>query len=360
MVPSWNGHGKTVIEYLSSIVELVCLSPQMVVDLGAMAPLKFTDRAQKWWQTQTVEFCNLVSQSWILLYKAIQVHFLNEIWVQKRTAEWEEMCFCQKGHENEWPLDFVQRRILYHMFLFPNELDGPSVIAHLLRNAPDVWLGTVNSTIYHDVFSLKAALVIYCPTLMANWNNAIKLGNLNQYYPRRCAHVVEVEEEEDTAGLADAVDSKTMFAANGFTRPRSGNPKAGSSKSPAPAKPRWPKGKTVKGYTFVKRDDIHSERPPPGGCYICTSDKHYARDCPHYGTWLTMRDANMIDSSVDSVQESEDLLAYLAMMVEVNGTDSDYGRELAKVLSQRAFGKDVHVVDSSVTRAARAHVPLSQ
>jgi hypothetical protein len=70
------------------------------------------------------------------------------------------------------------------MFLFPNELDGPSVITRLLRNAPDVWLGTANSTIYHNVFSLKAAVVIYCPTLMANWNNAIKLGNLNQYYPR--------------------------------------------------------------------------------------------------------------------------------------------------------------------------------
>jgi hypothetical protein len=153
MVPTWNGHGKMVIEYLSSVAELVRLSPQMVVNLGAMAPLKFTDRAQKWWQTQTLEFCNSVSQSWILLYKAIQVHFLNEIWVQKRTAEWEEMRFRQKGHENEWPLDFVQRWILYHMFLFLNELDGPSVIAQLLRNALDVWLGTVNSTIYHDVFS---------------------------------------------------------------------------------------------------------------------------------------------------------------------------------------------------------------
>jgi S-adenosylhomocysteine hydrolase len=109
MVPVWNGHGKTVIEYLSSVAELVQLSPQMIVDLGTMALLKFTDHAQKLWQTQTVEFRNSVSQSWILLYKAIQVHFLNEIWVQKRTTEWEEMRFHQKGHENEWTLDFVQR-----------------------------------------------------------------------------------------------------------------------------------------------------------------------------------------------------------------------------------------------------------
>jgi hypothetical protein len=289
MVPSWNGHGKTVIEYLSSVAELVRLSPQMVVDLGAMAPLKFTDRAQKWWQTQTVEFRNSVSQSWILLYKAIQVHFLNEIWVQKRTAEWEEMRFRQKGHENEWPLDFVQRRILYHMFLFPDELDGPSVIARLLRNTPDVWLGTVNSTIYHDVFSLKAAVVIYCPTLMANWNNAIKLGNLNQYYPCRRAHVAEVEDNEEEEESVMAPTLKTVNAANGFTRAHSGaNARPGSSKTPTPSKPRWPEGKTVKGYAFVKRDDVHSDRLLPGGCYICTSDKHFARDCPHYGTWLTM------------------------------------------------------------------------
>jgi hypothetical protein len=73
-----------------------------------------------------------------------------------------------------------------------------------------------------------------------------------------------------------------------------------------------------------------------------------------------MRDANLIDSAVDSVQESEDLLAYLAMMVEVNGTDSDYGRELAKILSQRPLGKEIHVVDAGITGAARAHLPPSQ
>jgi hypothetical protein len=195
---------------------------------------------------------------------------------------------------------------------------------------------------------------------MVNWNNAIRLGNLNQYYPRRRAHVVEVEEEEEVGETATNEDPKTVFAANGYTRPRGTNARPSSSKTSAPPKPRWPEGKTVKGYAFVKRDDVHSEHPLPGGCYICTSDKHYACDCPHYGTWLTMRNANLIDSAVDSIQESEDLLAYLAMMVEVNGTNSDYGRELAKILSQRPLGKEIHVVDTNIMGAARAHLPPSQ
>jgi hypothetical protein len=204
MVPEWDGHGRTVIEYLCSIAELIRLSPQMLVDLGTMAPLKFKDRAAKWWQTQSIEFRNSVSQNWELLYKSIQLHFLDENWVQKRTAEWEEMCFQQKGHEGEWPLDFIQRRILYHMFLFPEELDGTNIVARILRNAPDIWLGTINSMLYTDIFSLKAAVVLYCPTLMGNWNTAIKLGTLNQYYPRHRAHVAEVEdyaseEEEEEA-----------------------------------------------------------------------------------------------------------------------------------------------------------------
>jgi hypothetical protein len=221
MVPEWDGHGRTVIKYLCSIAELVRLSPQMLVDLGAMAPLKFKDRTAKWWQTQSIEFRNSVSQSWELLYKSIQVHFLNENWVQKRTAEWEEMHFRQKGHEGEWPLDFIQRRILYHMFLFPEELDGPAVIARILCNAPDIWLGTINSTLYTDIFSLKAAVVLYHPTLMGNWNTAIKLGTPNHYYPRCRVHAVEIEDyvsegkEEETLP-----ESKDVHAASSFSRPR--------------------------------------------------------------------------------------------------------------------------------------------
>ncbi|KAF8143405.1 hypothetical protein K438DRAFT_1522857, partial [Mycena galopus ATCC 62051] len=316
LVPAWDGHGKTVIDYLCSVAELTRLSPQMIVDLGAMAPLKFTDRAQTWWQTMPIDFRNSVSQDWNLLFNAISVHFLNEIWVHKRTTEWEEMRFRQKGHESEWPLDFIQRRVRHHMFLFPTSTDGPEVVSHILRNAPDVWLGTINSTTHRDIFSLKAAVVAFGPTLMSNWNQAIHLGNLHDYsnrQHRRRGNAATVEEVEDEDKLLpkSSPPSKSAHAADGQTRGRF-RPREQT------ARPDWPEGKTVKGYAFVKRDDVHSPRKPPGGCYICTSGNHFARDCPPYGNWLSLRDANLIESDIDAIHEAKDLKEWLAMMVEVN------------------------------------------
>ncbi|KAF8143741.1 hypothetical protein K438DRAFT_1632921, partial [Mycena galopus ATCC 62051] len=332
MVPAWNGHGKTVIDYLCSVAELTRLSPQMIVDLGAMAPLKFTDRAQTWWQTMPIDFRYSVSQNWNLLFNVISIHFLNEIWVHKRTTKWEEMRFRQKGYESEWPLDFIQRRVKHHMFLFTASTDGPEVVARILRNAPDVWLGTINSTTHCDIFTLKAAVVAFGPTLMSNWNQAIRLGTLHDYtnrQHRRRGNAATIEEVEDEDELLpkSSPPSKSAHAVDGQARNRSAGRARESSN-----RPNWPEGKTVKGYAFVKCDDVHSPRKPSGDCYICTSGNHIARNCPHYGTWLGLRDANLIDSDIDAIQEAEDLREWLAMTVEINNNDiSAYSSELSEL-----------------------------
>jgi hypothetical protein len=72
-----------------------------------------------------------------------------------------------------------------------------------------------------------------------------------------------------------------------------------------------------------------------------------------------MRDTNLLDTEVDSIQEAEDLKSWLVMMVEINGTDSAYGRELSKILAQVPISKNAHVVDAQTTGALAAHLPLS-
>ncbi|KAJ7503818.1 hypothetical protein B0H11DRAFT_1710674, partial [Mycena galericulata] len=362
LVPEWDGHGGTAIEYLCKIAELVRLSPQMVVDLGAIAPLKFTDRAAMWWSTQTLTFRNYVSQSWETLLRAIQVHFLNENWVQERMREWEEMKFRQKGHDNEWPLDYLQRRIRSHMFLFPDQEDGPAVVDRLLRNAPDVWAGTINSERYPDIFSLAAAIRRYCKTLMGNWLQAKKLDNL-AYYPRRGAHAVDVSSERGSEKPGEEEDGRSAFVSSGyrFSKGNAGrsrstpNAAAGSSTRPDSG------GKANNSHLFVKRDDVHSDRPPTNGrgCYVCTSMNHLARDCPQYGRWLALRDAHTIEVDVDIVEESEDLKEWLAMFSESNPTVSAYSRESSESSENSEngiFHKEGFMLDAQFTGASALHV----
>jgi hypothetical protein len=72
-----------------------------------------------------------------------------------------------------------------------------------------------------------------------------------------------------------------------------------------------------------------------------------------------MRDANLLDTEVDSIQMAQDLKDWLVMMVEVNGTDSVYGSELANLLSQVPISKSIYVVDARATGALATHLPPS-
>ncbi|KAF8185091.1 hypothetical protein K438DRAFT_1597890, partial [Mycena galopus ATCC 62051] len=174
---------------------------------------------------------------------------------------------------------------------------------------------------------------------MLNWNQALRLGTLDDYpqrQHRRRGHAATIEEIEDEDELLpkSGPPSRTAHAADSQARNRPVN-------RPITPRPDWPEGRTVKGHAFVKRDDVHSPRKPPGSCYICTSGNHFARNCPHYGTWLSLRDANMIDSDVDAIREAEDLREWLAMAVEANNDSisaySSEARELRELERRIAF-----------------------
>ncbi|KAJ7671159.1 hypothetical protein B0H17DRAFT_1209108 [Mycena rosella] len=134
---------------------------------------------------------------------------------------------------------------------------------------------------------------------MGHWVTAQKLGSVNNYYPRqsnRNANVADAQENEsrqedsdsDSSPIPNGGSAKSVFTSSSFksrARPATGDkPRASSSRM------NWPEGKTIKGYEFSKHDDVHSDRAPPNGvCYIFSSARHFAQDCPHYGKWLSIR-----------------------------------------------------------------------
>ncbi|KAF8140925.1 hypothetical protein K438DRAFT_2115916 [Mycena galopus ATCC 62051] len=377
MVSEWNGHRKMAILSICLISELLRLSPQLSLDLGAAAPLKFTEHAQTWWMTQTPAVCQYLSRDWTLLLQAIQAHFLNAHWLQGHRYEWDEMRFRQSGHKNEWPLDFLQHRLMYHALLFPNEEDGITTVDNVLHTAPDVWADNINLEKYPDIFSLMAAARCYRSTLMGHWKMAQKLGNLNGYYPRRPnrnANTLDAFEAESSPPVAqDRLESedegKVAHTANntrGRYRPgadskakskTTGTNRSGTSHTP------WLEGKTVKGYEFARRDDVHSDRASTNGaCYICISVNHFARDCPHYGQWLSLRDTNLIEVEVPYEIEQADYNKFVAMMAESpapnESSSSAYSSDSIDS-SSTTFSdcREVHIVDARLMGALASHLP---
>ncbi|EDR05483.1 uncharacterized protein LACBIDRAFT_329794 [Laccaria bicolor S238N-H82] len=73
--------------------------------IAQLAPFKWTSCTLSWWETLPTPDRTYFSSNWDNIMIGIQAHFLDEEWVRDRTFEFDEMTFCNKGHEQESPLD---------------------------------------------------------------------------------------------------------------------------------------------------------------------------------------------------------------------------------------------------------------
>jgi hypothetical protein len=156
---------------------------------------------------------------------------------------------------------------------------------------------------------------------------------------------MEVEEE---AELEEKEEEKTVMAED-----RRRGPRTGGSREAGPSRPDWLGGKMVNGYSFARDDLRVSNRPPNGECYICTSPKHMAWDCTHYGRWLVLKQAMLIHVDLDSAEEEKEHLDYIAVLVESKNSSSDYSSDSSKCSESH---KHVLTVDALDCDAKAAHV----
>jgi hypothetical protein len=295
-------------------------------------------------------------------------------WLLDRTQEFEEMRFRQKGAESEDPLDFFQRHIESHSFIYSDVGDGPQAVARILRTQPAEWAKDVNETSCPNVDALQNYGEHNRASLIASWLLANQVDSImangtggatlraNGFHRRRRAMAADrsIEEEYDelVAGEDEGEDPKHAMAAdqrhvNGRSQPNS--------------KPPWPKGKTVNGYEFRCDDSVVSPRPPKGECYICTSPKHYAQECSHYSRWSALRSANLILADIDAGNEAQELQEYIAMVVECKPSSSYISEKVQasappEVIEEKStppaslFSREVYVVDALGLGAKAAHI----
>ena len=348
VVPSWDGHGSTAIEYISSMSFLARMSQKMKEGVAAMAPYKWSGRAKSWWECLPLTDQTYFRQDWEHMMIGLRIQFLDLRWSRERLYEFEGMFFRQKGHANEDPIDFIQRRVRHHMFLHPDDLDGPGAVDRILRNQPIEWEKDLNDVNCPSIFALQSAASRLATSLINDWqsseirarNTAANQGDKPSIAGKGCygrtAHVASLDSLPESPALIQAEDDASSgdegaeaFAAT-FNKRTNKSGTASSSK--------WPKGKVMNGVSFPRDDSVKSDKAPNGTCYICTSPYHFARDCPHYGKWDSLHSANLISVDLDHEVEAASDREYLAMLAEIKAeaTSSAYAAEIAKI-SKEAF-----------------------
>lgn len=313
-LPSWDGEGTSVIDYIASMAVLARLSEPMKIGIARLAAQKWTGPAQRWWMSITPDEQMWFSQDWDYMVWGIRGQFLDHAWFRAREREFEEMKFRSRGLDEETPVDFMHRRIRYHSFLFSEDDDGPAAISRILRTMPVEWRTLLNEETCPSRILLIKAASKHAEALIGQYHLSEQIRGMSTPRPFRrfassknkSANVVSQEKDSDdgTSDLEpeeEAVeDEKEVLAVQS---------KRTFKRSKKPMEPRnkdaFPQGKTVNGYHFARDDSVSSIRPPNGTCYICTSPKHIHRDCPHFGKFSALRSANVISVEWDANEEQQ-------------------------------------------------------
>ncbi|KAG6903938.1 hypothetical protein DXG01_013791, partial [Tephrocybe rancida] len=227
--------------------KLADLGLRMQSGLAQWAPTKWSGRALSWWDTLPSRDRQYFSGGWNRMLLGIRTQFLNDNWVKGRLFEFEEMKFRQKNHDDELPLDFLQRRIRYHSFLYPEDSDGAIAVSRILRTKPTEWDSILNEVTCPSLFVLMSTANRMSESLVSSWTLAERLRNPRPYFRgtgKRAAHAAdaspgefEMVEEESQSSLANE-ETKEAHA----IKARFGG--GGRAATNTKVKKPWPEGKT--------------------------------------------------------------------------------------------------------------------
>ncbi|KAJ3753432.1 hypothetical protein EV360DRAFT_87801 [Lentinula raphanica] len=170
-IPSWDGDGKALIDYLVWMNELASRSELLARGLGTWAPDHLTGTTRNWWLTIPPTEKDYLLETWWHLDEFMRASFMDRGWITDRPLEFDSMRFRQSDHKNESPVAFIQRRNHYATFLHPlaSAEEEPLFVAHLLSTAPPSWEPHINERNCPTVVQLQSQAKQLSLTLVTVW-----------------------------------------------------------------------------------------------------------------------------------------------------------------------------------------------
>ncbi|THU96577.1 hypothetical protein K435DRAFT_664182, partial [Dendrothele bispora CBS 962.96] len=313
LIPSWDGKGDTLIDYLVTMNELAEKGPRLSQDLATWASEGWSGDVKNWWLSHSPETRGYLRTNWSTLLEGICDYFMNQNWMAARRKEFTDMTFRNRGHSLETPVQFVQRRKRIAIVIYPEDADNHAMmIDYILRNIPESWKPTLNSNLCQSTEALIAQAKAFEDTLIAHWKNENRMDRMQVYmdsnpskpnrsYKKRAyssrgnvlAEIKDAKDKEEEDGSISEGSSETdSRSVNAVSRRKSAKDAA--------SRPPWPKEPV-----FPKDDSVKTDKPPSDGCYICGSLYHFGRQCKRYGEWVTLYRSNKVHALLTETQVAE-------------------------------------------------------
>jgi hypothetical protein len=314
-LPSWDGGGLTAVDFFYDIDRLADKGRRVRKVLGRYLPdcLESGSGAQMFYDTSPPSWKRYMRSQYTRFVWTFQRYFLTDRWTIETTNVANLQRFRQRGHEQEQPVAYLNRRIRFIRVLGLAEAGSQAEVAEMLRFAPPSWKGLLDQrsilTVYQTAAFHMEQLVEMANVLSRAGSSRVDdaqllraLGRLGvqvassaprrTFPPRRAivgplahANVAAVSDTRDEEAQAYITEYET---APDETEDVPNADVDDSTHDDAMAEvyatlKKKPPGGPAK-YAWSKRDDIKTAtgKLPPYGCRQCGSEKHWNRECPYF------------------------------------------------------------------------------
>ncbi|PBK58678.1 hypothetical protein ARMSODRAFT_983633 [Armillaria solidipes] len=326
-LPTWDGNPYSAILYFWKVMHLSSLGGRMPEYLGQWLwkGLKEESDVYTWFSTLATVDQEYMRENIVNFLTVIKDDFLGDQWQVLMNDVFEAQQFRQRRHENESPQGFITCRTMYTRMLMQVNDGGAMEVNIIMRKALIAWRPILNMSTIASTKQLLARVIEHSKSLVHaatrnDANSRINTGELinalhsigidpprrSRFATPKSANIVSNASEEGPSDEAEGVDLYEILSDS----VDESNPSDSLLRSAYQVLKKRQRPLPKQYYFPISNKETKLGKPPPSPCKVCSSPKHWDRECPHW------------DEYIEKMRKTTAQLATLQINADVNPEDA--------------------------------------
>jgi hypothetical protein len=305
--------------------DLAHLGPDVASRLPTIAATRFTGPLAATWGAYSRAIRAPILLSWSALKDWILKQYLGDTWFTSQRLLYSRERFRDSANPHESPAQYIQRRIIRARIFFRYPVNSAEETASVMENAPLPWNHVLRWSERPPIEDVLTLAKQYEDTLVQDWEDSRRQRRRREEKHNKGANLAERARsslsdksslhspwEDDEGGAFEYSTDEdrrgvVSSAHNANKRPFQRNNRD---------RPSQPSRDAEKTYPFPRDDSVVSHHKPGKRCFACGSEKHWLRECSHYGPYQTLRENKELPKEHRRYETSQYKSAYAAFVSE--------------------------------------------
>ena len=320
------------------------MSPALAQLLGKIVPQRLKGRVGDWFSSQSPEVRAQASESWDDLAHWILSVYLGEDWRRQEELNYKNMTFRDSStpsSKKEMPSNFVLRRTFHYRMIKGGVAHSQEEVLDVMSATPKEWFTLVHWHHLTNISLVLAAVRLWDNELVKLWERNKKESRLqatakahvaSSVKSPKSALAVGINEEEDPQAEGEEIEEfETHGERSAYLSqsPRKDTARSTAQKTGLLRSSKARKQERERSYRWSPWDDKVSNKPPPRPCFACGSLKHWNKDCPHWGTYETLKTTGKLPAAMAHSVERDYDDTQEVYYLELANNESDQGEAQA-------------------------------